>query len=182
MTPILFNSNENPAAITFNGNEVLKVYYNNTLVWEKKKYPLRLLQITAKNTGTNQEKLYMGAYTTRYALLEFELLNNFTTAILYFKRADNYGTQNIKIRMRVNDGTEFIAPSSLSMTSANSKEYTISSSKDEWEAVVLDKSLYESAISTNPSATKFQIILGHPTNNPSLYGQGDDNLPYIELS
>ena len=33
MTPILFNNNENPAAITYNGQKVSKVYYNNVLVW-----------------------------------------------------------------------------------------------------------------------------------------------------
>ena len=186
MTPILFNNNENPAAITYNGQEGLKVYYNNNLVWEKKRYPLRLLQIEYKNrevVGTNQEILYMGPYTTRYALLEFEVLSNFTTATLYFKRSDSYGAgQAIRIRMRVNDGTEFLNPTNLSMSSANSKGYTTTATKDGWEAIVLDKTLYESAIASNPSATKFQIILGHISNNPSLYGQGNDNLPYIELS
>ena len=112
----------------------------------------------------------MGPYSTRYALLEFELLSTFSTATLHIKRSDSYGEQNIRVRMRVNDGTEFIAPSSLSMTSANSKGYTITASKDGWDTIVLDKTLYETAISSNTSATKFQIILGHSSNNPSLYG------------
>lgn len=33
MTPILFNNNENPAAITYNGQEVHTVIYNNEIIW-----------------------------------------------------------------------------------------------------------------------------------------------------
>lgn len=195
MTPILFNTNENPAAITYNGQEVLKVYYNDDLVWEK------IVTLYCSYSGTNTRGTIRASSTLiartsssgsqqGYCFMKFppnERFNSFKkiTLSLYCLGSGGNSIDLLIYPRSRSEGDSDTSYDGLSKYGYNvglsHPYYTQSDTSTGWHEIDITEAIQELKSNDSTFLTTGLLILFRSYNNVLIAGYNHDNVPYLTI-